>query len=147
MISHKNNKLDIQKKSELGKLHNSHSVRKKLNMTKLVGEKSFRHLINTKSPKKIKFIIAKSVVPDTSLFQTYVSRKNNSQQNSKLTNANISEVIEWLKSVGYFVKHLTDNKYLFQNKIVSGGFLVVIANRKRIDKNLPPFDVEEIKEY
>ena len=97
--------------------------------------------------QELKFIIAKSVVPDTSLFQTYVSRKNNSQQNSKLTNANISEVIEWLKSVGYFVKHLTDNKYLFQNKIVSGGFLVVIANRKRIDKNLPPFDVEEIKEY
>ena len=133
MISKKNNKLKIPKDPKLG---NSHNRREKINMSKVMSKKKTSHLFAKVILRKIKFVADVNIIPDTAVSHLYVSEKNNLTTSKVDT---IHDVVTWLKSEGYDVKKISKKYYLFENKIVTESFLVVIANRKRIKLRLSPF--------
>jgi hypothetical protein len=57
------------------------------------------------------------------------------------------EIINWLLSVGIFVKRLSEEKYFLMGRECAMNHVLVFANKKRVDMGLPPFYVEGLTEY
>ncbi|MDR2794150.1 MAG: hypothetical protein LBB12_00020 [Holosporaceae bacterium] len=57
------------------------------------------------------------------------------------------EIINWLLSVGIFVKRLAEEKYFLMGRECAINHILVFANKKRVDMGLPPFYVEGLTEY
>lgn len=69
-----------------------------------------------------------------------------SEPNPKFIVTTIESVLEWLKLEGDIVRVSSSGKYVVQNKIIGEKNLLIIANRKRIEKKLNPFIVPNLQE-
>lgn len=92
--------------------------------------KGRRHLIKTRNPDSNK--------------ARFLHQENES--NSKFIVTTIESVLEWLKLEGDIVHIAPSGRYVVQNKIVGEKNLLIIANRKRVEKKLSPFVVPSLQE-
>ncbi len=102
---------------------------KRLDMVKS-DAKGRRHLIKTRNPdsNKARFL------------------HQESESNPKFIITTIESVLEWLKLEGDIVHIASSGRYVVQNRIIGEKNLLIIANRKRIEKKLNPFVVPNLQE-
>ncbi|MDR1375373.1 MAG: hypothetical protein LBJ45_00980 [Holosporaceae bacterium] len=57
------------------------------------------------------------------------------------------DVLNWLASIGIEVKRGAGDSYVVRNKVYSINYIMVLANRKRIESGLEPFYVYGVTEF
>lgn len=102
---------------------------KRLDMVKS-DVKGRRHLIKTRNPDSNK--------------ARFLHQEN--EANPKFIVTTIESVLKWLKLEGDTVHITSSGRYVVQNKIIGEKNLLIIANRKRIEKKLSPFVVPNLQD-
>ncbi|MDR0556161.1 MAG: hypothetical protein LBG20_04140 [Holosporaceae bacterium] len=159
MKSLKNNILPSRGKKKLCKTHNDKNS--SLQKVKLTGYKSYDfakvyHPLKRKKVKlnRLKFVPntiypsihrAIKILEETGtpiLSQRYRSIGSGEGQWS-----NEENIVNWLISTGTEIKRINTVHFMLKNKICSFNYVVIFANKKRLEMGLKPFYVEGITEY
>jgi hypothetical protein len=158
----KNNALDLQNKEQLCKTHNgknSSSQKIKLSMYKSYNHIKTYHPLKRKKIKlhKFKFVsdITRHDLSETAITLKTIGNNALSERydiyRSKLHKQNnwssTEEIIDWLESVDIKVKRINSFQFLLRNKIHSFNYIVLFANKKRLELGLTPFYIDGITEY
>jgi hypothetical protein len=56
------------------------------------------------------------------------------------------EIMDWLASVGIKIKRINSFQFLLKNKAYSFNYIVLIANKKRLELGLTPFYIDGVTE-
>ena len=144
----KNNTLNLQSKKNLCKTHNG--KKQSTQKVKLIMYKSYNHIktyhpLKRKKIKLHKFKFVPNVAVNGILSRRYCITATEPDKFNKWSNE--EEIISWLASVNIKVKRISSLQFILENKIYSFNYIVIFANKKRLELGLKPFYIEGITEY
>jgi len=153
MFSFKNNRCRGKKENFFGARRKSLIKQEKLDMRFIWDGKENRHLIKSgesifkRLKLKKRIVELRKLKPKIKLIAQPCQEDFVRIVPTKNIKVKPENVYVWMKNEGMNVQKIAEGRYVFQNKEVSLGVLLLHANRIRLKKGLLPFFLEEIAEY
>jgi hypothetical protein len=147
----KNNALGLRNKKQLCKTRNGKnfsSQKIKLSMYKSYNYVKTYHPLKRKKIQLHKFKFVPDIIRRNLSEIATTRRRIGKDGFYKQDNwSSAEEIMNWLASVGIRIKRINSFQFLLINKVCSFNYIVLIANKKRLELGLTPFYIEGVTEY